>query len=205
MKMPLATRSFAVLALLVSSAGMAATVTIVPSTLTPVVGENFTLTVQADVGNTFAATMALSFDATRVSFVGGVMPDSGPFSVANGGAFIKNSATTENPTVFHTLTASASRTAANPGTYDAAILTFTVLASGAASIWINDDGGWCCGWFDADSAEYIPVTYVQTNVVGAEPSLVPVPAALWLFGSALGIMSWLRRKVSTSLLPSRWL
>jgi hypothetical protein len=28
------------------------------------------------------------------------------------------------------------------------------------------------------------------------PSIVPVPAAVWLFGSALGLLGWMRRKQS---------
>ncbi|MEO7386055.1 MAG: hypothetical protein ABIX37_03855 [Gammaproteobacteria bacterium] len=85
MKARLALLGLAGLALVVSTPGMAATVTVVPSTLTPTIGETFTLTVQSDVGHSFAATMAMSFDDTKVAFVGGAMPDTGYFSVANGG------------------------------------------------------------------------------------------------------------------------
>jgi len=133
----------------------AATVTIVPSTAAPEVGDTFTLTVTADVGNTFAATMALSFDASKVAFVSGVT--TGDWTV-----FTKNSPTTDNPTVFDIEAPAA--TAANPGTYSAAILTFQAIAGGAAGIVINDDGGFLTGWFDADTAEYIPVTYTQATV-----------------------------------------
>ncbi len=35
---------------------------------------------------------------------------------------------------------------------------------GAANIVINDDGGNASGWFDADTAEYIPVAYTQADV-----------------------------------------
>jgi hypothetical protein len=34
----------------------------------------------------------------------------------------------------------------------------------------------------------------STWVSGSTPSVVPVPAAVWLFGSALGLLGWLRRK-----------
>lgn len=34
--------------------------------------------------------------------------------------------------------------------------------------------------------------------VNVELSQVPVPSAVWLFGSALGVMGWLRRKDTTA-------
>ena len=54
---------------------------------------------------------------------------------------------------------------------------------------INDDGGGAAGWFDANTADYIPVGYIQANV-----QIVPVPAAAWLFMSALGGLAALRRR-----------
>ncbi len=154
-----ATRLLAgLLVLLCSSAGMAASVTVVASNAAPAVGETFTLTIQSNAGNTFAATMALAFDDTRVAYVSGVV--TGLFSP---GTFTKNSPTSQNPTVFDLEAAAA--TAANPGTYNAAILTFQAIAAGAANIVINDDGGTNTGWFDADTAEVIPVDYTQASVM----------------------------------------
>ncbi|MEO8444858.1 MAG: choice-of-anchor D domain-containing protein [Gammaproteobacteria bacterium] len=144
-------------ALLCSAASLAASVTITASTLTPNVGDNFTMTVTGDVGNTFAATMALSFDATKVAYVTGATLS--PWNVFTrnpaGGPF-------PNPGVFDVETPTA--TAANPGVYNVAVLTFQALAAGAANIVINDDGGNVSGWFDADTADYIPVTYTQASV-----------------------------------------
>lgn len=155
-----------VLAVGVAPTSIAATVTIVPSTLTPAIGETFTLTVTGDVGNTIAATMGLSFDDTKVAFVSGV-----PTGTWND--FIKNSPVTQNPTVFDIETPTP--TAASPGIYSSAILTFQALAGGAANIVINDDGGNASGWFDAVTADYIPVTYTQANVnVSAAPAPVIV-------------------------------
>ena len=64
------------LALLGSSAGMAATVTISASTLAPSVGDIFTLTVQSDVEDSLAATMLVAFDDTKVSWLSGAVPAS---------------------------------------------------------------------------------------------------------------------------------
>lgn len=161
------------LALLSSSLGMAATVTIVPSTLTPTVGDTFTLTITGDAPNTFAATMALAFDASKVAFVSGTALT--PWNV-----FTKNSAVTANPTVFDVETPSA--TSANPGTYNVALLTFTALAAGDSGILINDDGGNVTGWFDATTADWIPVTYTQATVTitggggGGTPNVVVTDA-----------------------------
>lgn len=176
-------KTLGVLALLGSSAGMAATVTITASTLTPIAGSTFTLDVTADVPNTFAATMGLSFDATKVAFVSGA-------ALAPWNVFTKNSPTTANPTVFDVETPSA--TAANPGVYNVARLTFQALANattGAANIVINDDGGNATGWFDADTAEYIPNSYTQANVV-VQGAAVPAPAAVWLLGTGVAALGF---------------
>jgi hypothetical protein len=183
MKTSTLTKALGVLALLGSSASMAATVTITPSTALVAPGQTFTMTISADVPNTFAATMGLAFDATRVAYVSGA-------ALAPWNVFVKNSAATANPTVFDVETPSA--TAANPGVYQVAILTFQALANapgGSAGIIINDDGGNATGWFDASTADYIPNQYIQGNV-----QIVPVPAAAWLFVSAIGGLAALRRR-----------
>jgi hypothetical protein len=167
----------ALFALLCSPLGIAATVTIVPPALTPQVGDTFTVTITADVPNTFAATMGLSFNAATVEYVSGVALS--PWNV-----FVKNSPTTQNPTVFDVETPAA--TAANPGVYNVAELTFRVIAGGAANILINDDGGNLTGWFDADTADYIPNTYVQASIVipsiTVTDSVVPANDLLVPFG-----------------------
>lgn len=147
-----------VLALASPLAALGATVNIAASTLTPNVGDTFTVTITADVPNTFAATMGLSFNATTVAFVSGTALS--PWNV-----FVKNSAVTANPTVFDVETPSA--TAANPGVYNVAQLTFQAIAAGAANILINDDGGNTTGWFDATTADYIPNDYTQATITVA--------------------------------------
>jgi len=183
-------KSLGLLALLGSSAGMAATVTITPSASIVAPGETFTMTVTANVPNTFAATMGLVFDATRVAYVSGIALS--PWNV-----FVKNSPVTANPTVFDVETPTA--TAANPGVYNVAQLTFSVLAgatSGSSGIVIDDDGGNATGWFDADTAEYIPNTYTQ-GIVNVQAAVVPAPATLGLLATGLiGLALRARRKLA---------
>jgi len=183
MKTSTINKTLAVLALLGSSASMAATVNITPSSALVTPGQSFTLTITADTPNTFAATMALAFDSSRVAFVSGA-------ALAPWNVFVKNSPTTANPTVFDVETPAA--TGANPAVYNVAILTFQALANapgGSTGIVINDDGGNVTGWFDADTADWIPVSYNQASV-----QVVPVPAAAWLFMSALGGLAVLKRR-----------
>lgn len=191
MKISTITKSLGVLALLGSSAGMAATVSVIPSSATPLVGQTFTLTVQSDVVNSLAATMQVFYDATKVQWLSGAMPASGPFQAALGGTYIKNTAYTSN-SVFDIVT--NTETTIVDGTYTAVILTFQALVAGAANIVINDDGGGCCGWFSNPEADFIPVDYNQASVTVTAP-VVPVPAAAWLFVSALGGLATLKRRV----------
>ena len=180
------TKSLGLLALLGSSAGMAATVTIVASNLAPLPGEQFTMTLQSDVVNTLAYTGLVSFDATKVQWLSGAMPGSGPWAAGLGGSYTKNTPYA-SPSVFD-ISTNVETTVAD-GTHPIVILTFQALAAGAANIVINDDGGGCCGFFDNPDANFIPVDYVQANV-----NVVPVPAAAWLFISALGGLATLKRR-----------
>lgn len=188
MKTSTITKTLGVLALLGSSAGMAATVTVVPSTLAPLPGQQFTLTLQADVVDTLAATMQVFFDASKVQWLSGSMPASGPFGSGIGGTYVKNTAYTSG-SVFDIVT--NAETVVGDVPYTAVILTFQALASGAANIVVNDDGGNCCGWFDNPDANFIPVDYVQANV-----SVVPAPATLGLLATGLaGLAFRARRKL----------
>ncbi len=187
MKTSTITKCLGLVALLGSSVSMAATVNITASpgpTAIPGlynVGDAFTLTITSDAPNTFAATMALAFDATKVAFVSGT-------TLAPWNVFTKNSLPSANPTVFD-VEAPTGAIGANPGVYNVAQLTFTALAEGNPNIVINDDGGNVSGWFDATSAEWIPVNYNNASV-----SIIPVPAAAWLFVSALGGLAGLKRR-----------
>ncbi len=154
------------LAILGTPMGMAATVTITASTLTPSVNDTFTITITADVPNTFAGTMDLSFDPTKVAFLQantGVLTGAGGTSVGTAPwLLIKNSAANVTPTVLNV--EQPSSTGADPGDYQIATLVFTALAEGSANIVLSDDGGVTSGWFDDTNFEYIPVAFIQADV-----------------------------------------
>ena len=76
------------------------------------------------------------------------------------------------------------------GTFGIAQFTFQALSGGFMNLQLNDEAG----WWDYDTGATIPTTYVQANIVVGPP--IPVPAAAWLFGSALGVLGWLRVKRS---------
>jgi hypothetical protein len=42
----------------------------------------------------------------------------------------------------------------------------------------------------------IPLSNIRLVTAGSVIAAVPIPAAAWLFGSALGVMGWLRRRVA---------
>ena len=187
MKTSTITKTLGLLALLGSSASMAASVVITASNLTPALDETFTMTLTGNVENTLAATMALAFDASQVELVSGAAL--APFTV-----FTKNTPLTDNPTVFDMEAPSTLNLGG--AFYDVAVLTFHVLTTataGSAGIVINDDGGVFTGWFDADTFDVIPVDYTQANVV---VTAIPAPAAVWLLGTGLAglVMRSVRRK-----------
>jgi len=57
--------------------------------------------------------------------------------------------------------------------------------------------GWVQLQIGSDNASVTIIDYAYENVAGrsiAAGSVIPVPAAIWLFGSALAGLGWLRRK-----------
>jgi len=54
------------------------------------------------------------------------------------------------------------------------------------------------GWFSAGSKNGGTTTWADYEVaVTVSPTAVPIPAAVWLFGSALAGLGWIRRKQTT--------
>jgi hypothetical protein len=61
---------------------------------------------------------------------------------------------------------------------------------------LDPDGAWAFNFNDGDqNADFKAVNYLAWAVHDGNPggAVVPVPAAVWLFGSALGLLGWMRR------------
>jgi hypothetical protein len=172
------------LALLFSSASMAATVAVVPSNATPNVGDAFSVAVNgADFPFTAGATLELRFDPTKVTvtsivagplFTGGVV--SGP---------------TYDGTDLISLLGPLQGTLPS-GSFLGMTINFTALAAGAANIELFDDQADLC-WTDSVTFACVPATYTQANVVIQHTPVIPVPAAAWLLVSALGGLAGVKR------------
>ena len=167
-------------ALLCSSAGMAASVTVVASNSAPNVGDLFSITVHGDAFPTTAgATLALSFNsnvtvtaiglAPGSTFTGGVVPTIPPGTFASGDLI----------SVLGPLVGTLPS-----GSFDAFQVTFQATGAGAAGIVLTDDQSDFC-WSDPATFGCIPdVAYTQANVT-VQGAVVPVPAAAWLIAPAV--------------------
>lgn len=218
MKKPTARNSIGALALLFSSAGMAATVTVstpgsagLGSTfLVTIRGAGFTADANPSLDQTsIGATLGITY-SSGLSYVGPLgncppctgapagtgLPATGPFSAGGGGSYTPH-LTTGVLTSFDITTAVGAS-----GSFDAVILAFKVISGRYIppyayfeTITLIDNQN-TFAWFQYnDPYGAIPVTYNQGFVCPfAEPCVTPLPAAVWLLGSALALLGWLKRK-----------
>ena len=192
-------QSLLAVAMLFSSTGFAATVQVVPSTATPIAGSTFYIDV---FGNGFpdvvGATLKMSFNP-NVSVVSPAV--TAGFSTA-GGQFTGGVAIPPTCTPTYVSGTGCNFSILGPlvgtlptgnfGGVPAVRITFNALAAGAANIQILDDQSDFC--FTDTNFGCVPTTYTQASVV--VQSAVPVPAAAWLFGSALGLIGVARRRLA---------
>lgn len=177
----------------------AATVNVVvndPDPLTIQQGETFTVTV-SNVGfpGTGGATIGIVWNAAVLDLNSiAVAPDTG-----NGEfSFMTPTAATQpeqdaGEITLVTLIGNFDPADDPVGDFDSFIIEFTAQAAGASPITIDESGA-TRGW-DTSLGEDITVdTYNQGSVTVV--AAVPVPASFWLFGSALGILGWIRRRVT---------
>ncbi len=184
MKKFITKQSLAVAALLFSSTGFAATITVTPSATIVAPGQTFSLTVSGTgFPETVGATLKLFFNSnvsvvTPTLTAGIVLAAGTPFTggiVAPSPFLSGNILSILAPTV-GTLPS---------GSFNAFVINMVANASGdgAAGIVLSDDQA-DFSWTDATTFLAIPVDYTQASVT-VQSAVVPAPAALWLLGTAV--------------------
>ncbi len=170
-----AKQCFGLLALLCSSAALAATINIVQSTPNPQVGDSFFVTVSGvNFPETTGATFPVTFNGAIVSIPtnGIVLAPGSPFTGIV--ASYPFSSRDLMSLVGHTTGSLPS------GSFDAFRINFTLLAAGHPDILIIDDGV-DFGWTDPDGNVITPTVYHQTSV--------PLPAVGWLLVPAFALLA----------------
>jgi len=189
-------KTIGVLALLGSSVGYAATVTITPSVLIANPGTQFSVLVSGTgFPNTSAADLNLTFNAQAVKVLtptltaGIVLAAGSPFT---NGVIADSPFLSGNATGIQVLAGFATTPT---GSFDVITIRFQVNALAtpgtAANIVVSDRDGWT----DANLFTQIPVTYLDAAGAGAgNPgvtiggAVVPAPASVWLLATALGFV-----------------
>jgi len=193
MKMQLTSGLLGAAALLIASQANAATVSLTPSAQTVAVGDAFTLTVSGTdfFTDVSAGSVLITWDSNLLQ-LSSTLTDVGTSAALNG--FPIDFGT--NTLVPGQLEATFSTfgTVAGPG-FDFFSLDFIAIPPPGESA-VDIFAGFFGDWQDGSGADITPVTYVGASV---EVSAVPVPAAVWLFGSGLiGLVGIARRRTPQS-------
>ena len=186
----IAKQCLGVVALLCSFASLAASVEVIPSKTSPNIGDFFSVTVHGDgFPQTTGATLGLTFDGTRTLMMSVALASGSPFNAIVPTPASGHSCPPPGTACLISVLAPLSGTPPS-GSFDAFVINFVATAYGSFNIALYDDSG-DFSWTDAN-ANPIPVTYTQADV----GSHVPLPAAFWLLGSALGVLGWMKRKAA---------
>ena len=155
-----------------------------------------TLTVAGTVGD--ATVSAVYFNLVDDSISLGIVESGGTGPLANGITSGSNIASADGSGLYDIyIDLPPPDTSPGPGTdyFEAGeTLVYTITGAG---ITVDSFNAWSedidtTGPFIASAKFQSTGTGVQSDWVG----VVPIPAAVWLFGSALGALGWMRRKVA---------
>jgi hypothetical protein len=178
-------------ALLIAGQVNAATVSLTPSVTSVAVNDAFTLTVQGTdfINDVSSGSVLVTWDATAMSLTS-TLADLDASAAANGFP-IEFGVNTIVPGQL-SATYATFGTVAGP-TFDFFSMDFVAIPPPSASTLIIE-AGLFGDWQDGAGVAITPVTYVGASV---NVSAVPVPAAVWLFGSGLiGMVGIARRRKS---------
>jgi len=173
---------FTMLGVLVTTAE-AATVSLIPNFTQTSVGDTVTLSIEGSdfTGNTDGGSFQTTWDPAVLQLAG--------FSVANPPwdlSFVSDS--NPNDGLLDTFSVGTSLAGGTGQAFSIGTLTFDVVGEGTTLVSMIDDpvfGGW-------SQPGTVPITVIYE---GATVTAVPVPAAVWLFGSGLlGLVGISRRK-----------
>lgn len=150
------------------------------------IGDQFSIVMSgADFPNTGGFTLLANFAPvatinTPTTTNGIVVPVTSPFAagaIANSPFLSGNQFTVLAPT----------SGALPSGSFTAVQFNFTATALGFLNFSITDDGADNV-WTDGDTFEPIPVTYDYSAISNVQVGVVPLPASVWLLGTALGLV-----------------
>ncbi len=167
----------------------AATIHLTPLTPTVAVGDNFAISVHAaGFPTTGGATLGLEFNPSVVHLTGLTLTPGAPFDTLSPTAIDNVAGKVSFITILAPLAGSLPS-----GDFDVFTMKFTAVGLGTSPVTLIDDGG-IKSWTGSDFLPIKEITYQQV-LVTVQP--IPVPAAVWLFGSGLlGLLSVARRRAS---------
>lgn len=157
------------------------------------IGETFTVTVSnTDFVQTGGATLDIIWSAAILDLVSISIAPGGFWQLDPGtpSAAQQTAGVVDGFSIFGDLFAPENDPVGN---FDSFVLEFIAQATGSSTITIDENipaGGWIAS---SDFTQIPGVIYNQGSVTVAA---VPVPASVWLFGSALGVLGWIRRRAA---------
>lgn len=191
--------ALSLVALLATGAAEAATLTFAPLASSVAVGNTFQVTLVGrdfteGTDGTYGGGVSIAWDPGVLTLLGydtSVFPGDRDLANSNTLTVLDN-----NLGTLSNVSVSSFFVGATTADFDVATLTFQAVGSGVSSLDASIGyftSGFPNIWTDAD-----PYNPVELNLAfqSGSVNVVPVPAAVWLLGSALGGLGFLRRRLA---------